>query len=150
MAYSLEFQAYVDGLGIKLTSLRKAVLSLLWGMKKPLKAYEILTDLLKTKPNATPPTVYRALDFFVAQGVVHKIESIQSYTLCTEPTNPLASEVLMVCDHCHAVVEAFDPVVGDLLTRLAKTHHFALKDDAIELKGCCNGCRLEIDITTNR
>lgn len=140
MNYPVSFIQYCAGLELKLSSLRKDVLYILWCAQKPLKAYEILESLLKVKSNATPPTVYRALLFFVAKGIVHKIESIQSYTLCCEPEKHLPSEILMVCDHCHQVVEIYDADMRDLAVKLAVTYRFQLKQDAIELKGFCKEC----------
>lgn len=64
MTYPSLFVEYCSTLAIKLTALRKDVLYILWRAEKPLKAYEILENLLITKPNATPPSVYRALIFF--------------------------------------------------------------------------------------
>ncbi len=113
---------------------------MLWCAQKPLKAYEILNDLLKSKPNATPPTVYRALDFFAAKAVVHKIESIQSYTLCCEPAKQLPSEVLMVCDTCHQVIEIYDEFMHLLVAKLSKQHGFKMNQGTIELKGLCQSC----------
>ncbi len=140
MSYPASFMQYCATLELRLTSLRKNVLYILWCAQKPLKAYEILDNLLKIKLNATPPTVYRALIFFLASGVVHKIESIQSYTLCSEPEKHLPSEVLMVCNDCHQVVEVYDADVRHLIAQLAAHHHFQLKQDAIELKGICKRC----------
>ena len=140
MNYPIEFIHYCASLELKLTSLRKDVLYILWCAKKPLKAYEVLDELLKIKSNSTPPTVYRALIFFLASGAVHKIESIQSYTLCCEPEKHLSSELLMVCNDCHQVVEVYDAVVRQLVLTLAAAHSFQLKQDAIELKGICKRC----------
>ncbi len=140
MNYSILFNQYCESLALKLTSLRKEVLYVLWSEKKPLKAYEILDSLLKIKPNSTPPTVYRALVFFVAKGIVHKIESIQCYTLCCEPEKHLPSEVLMVCNNCHQVVEVYDALMHALVARLAVDHCFKINQDAIELKGICQQC----------
>lgn len=140
MNYPIPFIEYCETLPLKLTSLRRAVLYLLWDAKKPIKAYEILDDLLKIKPNATPPTVYRALVFFVAMGILHKIESIQSYVLCSEPEKRLPMEVLMVCHVCHQMIEKYDELVQIVITKLANEHYFQLKQDAIELKGTCHSC----------
>ncbi len=140
MNYPLSFTQYCSTLELKLSSLRKEVLYILWGEKRPLKAYEILENLLKVKSNSTPPTVYRALLFFVAKGIVHKIESIQSYTLCCEPEKHLSSEVLMVCNQCHHVIEIYDADVRRLVAKIADTQQFQLKQDAIELKGLCKEC----------
>ena len=138
--FPASFTQYCATLQLKLTSLRKEVFYVLWCASKPLKAYEILDNLLKIKPNSTPPTVYRALDFFEANGLVHKIESIQCYTLCREPHKQLPSEVLMVCGDCHQVVEVYDEAVRDLFATMAVANCFQLRQDAIELKGTCQAC----------
>lgn len=140
MNYPRPFIEYYNTLDRKLTSLRRDVLYILWCEQKPLKAYEILDILLKTKPNATPPTVYRALTFFVASNIVHKIESIQSYTLCCEPDKHWSSEVLMVCNICHQVIEVYDAEVRTLVANITTKHSFRLNPDAIELKGLCQSC----------
>lgn len=140
MSYSASFLQYCTALKLKLTSIRKEVLYILWCTQKPLKAYEILDNLLKINPNSKPPTVYRALMFFVSSGIVHKIESIQSYTLCNEPQKHLPSEVLMVCNVCHQVIEVYDEHIRHLVSQLASNNHFQLKQDAIELKGICQHC----------
>ena len=134
------FIHYCATLELKMTSLRKEVFYVLWSAHKPLKAYEILNSLLKIKPNSTPPTVYRALDYFEAKGLVHKIESIQCYTLCREPHKQLPSEVLMVCGACHQVVEVYDDAVRNSFAVLAHANGFQLRQDAIELKGTCQVC----------
>lgn len=140
MNYPISFIQYCATLAIKLSSLRKEVLYILWSAQKSLKAYEILETLLKVKSNSTPPTVYRTLLYFVEKGIVHKIESIQSYALCCEPEKHLPSEILMVCNHCHQVVEIYDADVRNLVAKLADHHHFQLNQDAIELKGHCQTC----------
>ena len=140
MNYPAPFVQYCSSLELRLTSLRKDVLYILWCAQKPLQAYEILDSLLKIKSNSTPPTVYRALIFFLGSGILHKIESIQSYTLCCEPEKHLSSELLMVCNSCYQVVEVYDAAVRSLIAKLADTHHFQLKQDAIELKGICKLC----------
>ena len=137
-----DFAQYVETLEVKISSLRKDVLNILWSAERPLKAYEILALLLEKKPNATPPTVYRSLEFFLALGIVHKIESIQSYTLCCEPKKKFSSEILMVCHTCHGVLEMYDDVLRDLISNLAKNHAFKLHKNAIELQGLCQSCVL--------
>ncbi|MCP0913724.1 MULTISPECIES: Fur family transcriptional regulator [Legionella] len=140
MSYPVSFLEYCTLLNLRLTSMRKEILYILWQAKKPLKAYEILEALLKINPNAKPPTVYRALLFFVTQNMVHKIESIQSYTLCSEPEKNLFSEVLMVCNSCHEVVETYDAMMQALVLNIAAKNDFKLKQHVIELKGVCHKC----------
>ncbi|CDZ75769.1 Zinc uptake regulation protein [Legionella massiliensis] len=125
---------------LKLTSLRKSVLFILWSAEKPLKAYELLDRLLQIKQNAKPPTVYRVLDYFVEFGVVHKVESIQSYTLCREPEKQYSFEILMVCNECHQVNELYDGGLHTLVQKISQEHHFHLGQGAVELKGVCDKC----------
>ncbi len=47
-----------------------------------ISAYDLLDLLREAEPQAKPPTVYRALDFLLEQGFVHKVESTNSYVLC--------------------------------------------------------------------
>lgn len=140
MSYPKAFICFCNSLNLKLTSLRKEVLYILWQEEKPLKAYEILDRLLKTNPNSKPPSIYRALVFFLNAGIVHKIESIQSYTLCCVPEKQLVSEVLMVCDLCHYVTEIHDDGLQTLVYQLSEQNGFKLRQDIIELKGICQKC----------
>jgi Fur family zinc uptake transcriptional regulator len=140
MSYPVAFIEYFKQLPMTLTSLRKAVLFALWSAQKPLKAYDILEYLLSIKPNMTATTVYRALDFFMEAGLLHKIESIQAYTLCIAPDKHHPSEILMVCNTCHQVIEVYDANMRELLNQLANNSSFELSQDAIELKGLCSRC----------
>ncbi|GAL27463.1 zinc uptake regulation protein ZUR [Vibrio variabilis] len=55
--------------GVRLTPQRKRVYELICESNKASSAYELL-DLLKvSEPQAKPPTVYRALDFLLEQGL---------------------------------------------------------------------------------
>lgn len=140
MPYSPEFLNYCKQFDITLTSLRKAVLHVLWQEKKPLKAYDILEFLSKEQPNLTAAAIYRALGFFVSTGIAHKIDSIQSYALCGEPEHAACSEVLMVCSNCHTVRKMQDAMVRDAVVRLARLDAFELSHDPIELRGVCGAC----------
>ena len=140
MIYPTSFLDYCATIELKFTSLRKSILYILWKVEKPLKAYEILDKLIQIQLNAKPPTVYRVLDYFVDYGVVHKIESIQSYTLCREPEKHHSSEVLMVCYDCHQVKELYDRTMHNLLKKLSQEQQFHLGQGAIELKGICDKC----------
>ena len=61
--------------GVRLTPQRLEVLRLMSLQQGAISAYDLL-DLLRDKePQAKPPTVYRALEFLLEQGFVHKVES---------------------------------------------------------------------------
>ena len=87
------------GRGARLTALRRRVLELVWQSHRPRGAYDMLDYLGEDGRPAAPLTVYRALDFLVGQGLVHRIESLNAYVGCAEPGAAHAGPFL-VCDGC--------------------------------------------------
>ena len=72
--------------GLRLTALRRRVLELVWQSHKPLGAYDILAVLSEQDGRrAAPPTVYRALDFLLDNGLVHRIASLNAFIGCSHP-----------------------------------------------------------------
>src|SRR3546814_3200364 len=76
--------------GLRLTPIRARVLELVAGQGKPVKAYDLLEMLKDHAPGdavgaAAPPTVYRALDFLLANGFIHKLESVNAFVACHHP-----------------------------------------------------------------
>ncbi len=141
MGYPSAFVLYAKRLPFTMTSLRKAVLFALWDTKKPLKAYDILERLSNDKPHTTATALYRALGFFVIAGVVHKIESIQSYALCGKEETDTCSELFLVCSACHEVREVQDFSARQEIQQLALQSDFHVSDDPIEVRGLCTICR---------
>src|SRR6202158_2631430 len=80
--------------GQRLTPMRRQVLEVLATSHNPLGAYEIMDRLAGTGPRPAPITVYRALDFLMENGLVHRIESRNAYLACAH-------------DHDAAAVVAF-------------------------------------------
>ncbi len=141
MSYSQDFLQFCAHIPYKPTSLRKHVLYILWQASKPLKAYDILATLKATSKTAKPAAVYRVLDYFVSLGVIHKIDSIQSFKLCETHQQSLANEILLVCDQCHNVQEIYDKNSLISLHKLTHSQQFQLNHEAIELKGLCASCQ---------
>ena len=78
---------------VRLTPQRLEVLRLMSLQDGAISAYDLLDLLREAEPQAKPPTVYRALDFLLEQGFVHKVESTNSYVLChlfDQPTHTSA------------------------------------------------------------
>ena len=60
--------------GLRLTEIRKRVLQLVAAEDKPVKAYDLLSQLGDERGRSTaPPTVYRALEFLLEHGFVDQI-----------------------------------------------------------------------------
>ena len=58
--------------GSRLTATRRRVLEMIWESHQPVKAYDLLERIRddNSTMNAAPPTVYRALDFLIDEGLV--------------------------------------------------------------------------------
>jgi len=128
-----------QGRGVRLTEQRKTVLKLLCVSDKPLSAYELLDRLRGVFKNPSPPTVYRALDFLLEQGLVHKLESLHVYVGCTHPEHPHASQFL-ICDDCGEVTEVEDSSVAQSLNAAGKAVGFRAKRPVVEVLGTCAQC----------
>lgn len=125
--------------GLRLTPLRKEVLELIAGEHKPIKAYDLL-DLLREKHgNAAPPTVYRALDFLLENGFIHKLESINAYVSCHHPDE--AHQVpFLICDICSSAQEVCDERVAALIEAQASALGFRPQAQTLEVHGICKRC----------
>ena len=130
--------------GERLTEQRKTVLRLLCVSDKPLSAYELLELMRGVVKNATPPTVYRALDFLLEQGLVHKLESLHAFIGCSHPDHPHASQFL-ICDDCGEVSEVEDPSVARSLKAAGQSVGFQTKRPIVELLGTCAQCKSKQD-----
>ena len=77
---------------LRFTALRKQVLELVCMAEQPVGAYHLLDELRASGRSAAPPTVYRALDFLLEQGLVHRLATNNTYLACAHPQHPHAAE----------------------------------------------------------
>lgn len=124
-----------------LTPLRADILNIFIAANKPLTAYQVLAQLIKKRPKAKPPTVYRVLDFLSAHCVLHRIQRDNAYVLCQLPCHQHdATEVMVVCRQCHRVTEFTDEALGQLLRQLSMVHGLQIESHLLELAGHCSEC----------
>lgn len=126
--------------GARLTDQRKLVYGIISKSKKPLTAYEILSKMEKHVENVKPPQAYRAIDFWIEQGLVHKIESMNAFVSCHAGHNHEGSQ-FMVCDDCGDVQEVhLCDLPQPLQSKLDKSGFRLLRWNA-ELHGICHACQ---------
>jgi len=125
--------------GARLTSIRKRVLELVWSSHAPVVAYDLLEQLKPEKANATPPTVYRALEFLLAHGLIHRIESRNAFVGCAAPDQPHAGQFL-ICASCDAVAELDCVEIQELVRTRAEAVGFQATTQTIEIMGVCARC----------
>src|ERR687898_2881620 len=96
--------------GARLTRLRRRVLELVWQGHSAVKAYDLLEMLAREDRSARPPTIYRALDFLMAHGLVHRLESLNAYIGCPQPEASHEGQFL-ICNSCGHVSEFEAPAI---------------------------------------
>lgn len=129
-----------DGRGIRLTELRRRVLELVWRSHSPVGAYRLMELLGQERGAVAPPTVYRALEFLVQQGLVHRIESLNAFVGCRVPAARHRASFL-ICQSCHQVAEFNDAELSTTLDRRVDAAGFSLEEARIEIVGTCAQCR---------
>ncbi|MDH5821780.1 transcriptional repressor [Luteimonas sp. RD2P54] len=128
--------------GLRLTPIRAYVLGLIATAGRPLKAYDLLDQVREGEgPGAAaPPTVYRALDFLLAHGFIHKLESINAFVACHHPSSHQHSVPFLICDGCHGATELEDQQVVRLLDERARALGFVPQAQTLEVHGLCADC----------
>ncbi|MBN66749.1 MAG: Fur family transcriptional regulator [Rickettsiales bacterium] len=124
---------------VRFTEQRQRVFELVWASHQPIKAYDILAALQKDDPAAKPPTVYRALDFLLELGLIHKLHRLNAYTGCAhiEANTPC---LFLICAKCGEVSEEDSPSLSNFIDKTAKAHHFQPGEAALEIEGLCARC----------
>ena len=129
-----------EGRGVQMTELRRRVLELLWASGRPTGAYELIEAVkLRDSRPVAPPTVYRALHFLMAQGLVSRIESLNAYVPCVHPERDHDC-LFFICSGCRASVELEDPRIKGLLAEDAAVLGFVATRRMVEVQGTCAQC----------
>ncbi len=126
--------------GRRLTPLRRRVLELIWASHLPVKAYDLLALLGQERAQAAPPTVYRALDFLLEAGLIHRLTSLNAYIGCGEPLEGHVSQFL-ICTQCGTVAELAAPQLSAYVDECARRLHFKVVRETIEVAGECRDCQ---------
>ena len=102
--------------GGRMTPQRRDVLGLILQAEAPVGAYDLLEQLRVSDRRPAPPTVYRALDFLLEHGLIHRIERLSAFVPCTHlaheedanaPCAPMSQSAppdhaVSACGHEHA------------------------------------------------
>ena len=125
--------------GAQLTSIRKTLLSLIYGHEGNLTAYELLRLFRETNPKAESMTVYRALDFLQKQHLIHRLASKNAYVACDIPNESHQAHFLL-CEKCRQSQEVRCKPLEKAAKNLSSEYHFVLSNKPIEITGICKAC----------
>ncbi|MCB8873567.1 Fur family transcriptional regulator [Acidisoma silvae] len=137
----------------RLTEQRRQVLGLILDSPRPSGAYDLLDRMrVDGKPTA-PPTVYRALEFLTAQGLVHKIERLSAFVGCAhmlQSASPcghshghaqgIEAIQFLICTHCRRVFEITDDRIRTAIDAAAQAQGFRPAGATVEIEGTCAEC----------
>ena len=128
-----------SGRGAKLTPIRRKVLELVWESHRAVKAYDLLDRIKPYEQAAKPATVYRALDFLMEQGLIHRVESLNAFIgcVCSERQHEL---LLLICKQCQEVEERPALEVMEAVAKEIREAGFVVHSKAIEIHGLCTLC----------
>ncbi len=128
--------------GVRLTDIRAQVLELVWQSHRPIGAYTIL-ELVSaaSAKRVAPPTVYRALDFLLEQGLIHQIKSLNAFLGCPTPHLPHNHQrYFLICKQCGNTQEILDEQLSKQIKELALKVGFTVKTESLEVTGICSAC----------
>lgn len=128
----------------ELTKNQALVLSALTSAEGPASAYSLL-DQLRAAGFRAPLQVYRALDKLIEYGLVHRLESLNSFVACAHThEHPHGHRhglvAFAICDTCGQVDEFSDATVEKRLRGWASDNAFKLCKTTIEMRGTCADC----------
>lgn len=126
--------------GVQLTSIRRQVLELVWASHRAVKAYDLLEQMKPLQQSAKPVTVYRALDFLLMQGLIHRVESLNAFVGCS-CSEKQHEQLLLICVQCHEVEERPGVMVMEALSKELQQAGFTVHRKTIEIQGLCRHCR---------
>ena len=122
-----------------LTKNQRIVLDLLQNSGEPLKAYFILDSLKKEGLNS-PLQVYRALDKLVELGRIHKIESKNSFIVCSN-SNCASNTIFTICERCDKVKELKNNNLTAGMSELIKKNGQSITRYNLEFFVLCKSCK---------
>ena len=143
-AFVREVERACEQRGLRLTPIRANALRLIADAGRPIKAYDLLDQMKTTHDAAAPPTVYRALDFLLEHGFIHKLASINAYVGCHHPGGAQHAVPFLICDNCQSATELEDAGVVDSLEASARALGFMPQAQTLEVHGLCVNCAKQV------
>jgi len=125
---------------LRLTPRRRQVLEITLASHQPMGAYDILAELNRAgnADKIAPPIVYRALEFLMAEGLIHRIESRNAFITCVHPGHESSAQFL-ICRDCDQVAE-LETSEQSLLAE-ADNLGFTVDYSVVEITGVCARCQ---------
>ena len=116
------------------------MLEFIWSSHQPVGAYALLDKLRNEDLGSAPPTVYRALDFLIENGLIHRIERMNAFVGCSHPGEAHRG-FFLICTECGNAEELEATDLAEAITAGAAKRGFAAREMTLEVTGVCADCR---------
>lgn len=125
---------------VRLTARRRHVLEIVASGHAAIGAYEIIDRLGAMQGHAPAPiSVYRALEFLLRHGLIHRVESLNAYFACPS-AGGLHPAQLLICRNCRNVAEIKSRMIEEAIVAGAESAGFAVISPVVEIGGLCQSC----------
>ena len=134
-----------DDSHVRLTPIREAVFKTIWASHRPLGAYDIVDQMSLNAASGKrilAPTVYRSIEFLLAQGLIHRIATLNAYIGCPFPGSH-HSDFFLICRACGSAAECSADQLNIAVEKTAKRANFKVESQVIEIAGLCPECQHE-------
>lgn len=137
-----EAEALCRQRGARLTPIRREVLETLLRTHRPLGAYDLVEAMRgEDRRTLAPITIYRALDFLMEQGLVHRLASRNAFVACPHGHAPEDLVAFLICEGCGGVDELSSDSLSRSLAGIVEAQGFAPRVQVLEITGRCGHCR---------
>lgn len=126
----------------RLNEMQVKVRDILAQSQRPLSAYDLI-EALRDAGKVAPPTVYRALQKLIDEGLAHRLETRNAYVACRGENAHCGHRHragFMICKSCGQTFEFDDAAMETLLAEAAARRGFKAEHVAIEIEGMCASC----------
>lgn len=128
--------------GLRLTPIRARALEALHADHRPVGAYDLADRISPAGGRRLAPiSIYRALDFLVEQGFVHRLSSRNAYVACLHGHGAGDVVAFLICEACGGVDEDSSASMKQAVAAITKSRHFAPSHQVVEIVGRCEHCR---------
>lgn len=128
--------------GLRLTPIRAKALQALHADHRPVGAYDLADRISPAGGRRLAPiSIYRALDFLVEQGFVHRLSSRNAYVACLHGHGVDEVVAFLICEACGGVDEDSSAAMKQAVAAMTQSRHFAPSHQVVEIVGRCEHCR---------
>lgn len=125
---------------LRFTKLREQVFAEIASTQAAIGAYDVLERMAAKGTRLAPISVYRAIDALMEAGVVHRLETRNSYFACRVIHGEGRRQLVQACETCGTVSETDGEQIYQAIDAVSKASGFRPRVKFVEVSGLCPKC----------